>query len=79
FVILRPPIEYFRQYFAQYIGSKILFDIRGHLFNHLQKLSLRYYANAKTGEVISRVINDVESTKDFVITGLMNVWLDLIT
>jgi len=49
------------------------------LFNHLQRLSLRYYANAKTGEVISRVINDVESTKDFVITGLMNVWLDLIT
>ncbi|MET3196612.1 ABC transporter ATP-binding protein [Bacillus sp. OAE603] len=79
FVILRPPIEYFRQYFAQYIGSRILFDIRGHLFNHLQRLSLRYYANAKTGEVISRVINDVESTKDFVITGLMNVWLDLIT
>lgn len=79
FVILRPPIEYFRQYYAQYIGSRILFDIRGHLFKHLQKLSLRYYANAKTGEVISRVINDVEATKDFVITGLMNVWLDLIT
>ncbi|MEH7451444.1 ABC transporter ATP-binding protein [Gottfriedia acidiceleris] len=79
FVIVRPPIEYFRQYYAQYIGSRILFDIRDHLFKHLQKLSLRYYANAKTGEVISRVINDVESTKDFVITGLMNVWLDLIT
>lgn len=79
FVILRPPIEYYRQYFAQYIGSRILFDLRGNLFNHLQKLSLRYYANAKTGEIISRVINDVESTKDFVITGLMNVWLDLIT
>ncbi|WP_088043504.1 ABC transporter ATP-binding protein [Bacillus sp. EAC] len=79
FVVLRPPIEYLRQYYAQYIGSRILFDIRGHLFNHLQRLSLKYYANAKTGEVISRVINDVESTKDFVITGLMNVWLDLIT
>jgi subfamily B ATP-binding cassette protein MsbA len=79
FVIVRPPIEYFRQYYAQYIGSRILFDIRDHLFKHLQKLSLKYYANAKTGEVISRVINDVESTKDFVITGLMNVWLDLIT
>lgn len=79
FVIVRPPIEYFRQYYAQYIGSRILFDIRDYLFKHLQKLSLRYYANAKTGEVISRVINDVESTKDFVITGLMNVWLDLIT
>ncbi|QKE75156.1 ABC transporter ATP-binding protein [Arthrobacter citreus] len=79
FVILRPPIEYVRQYYAQYIGSRVLFDIRDYLFKHLQKLSLRYYANAKTGEIISRVVNDVESTKDFVITGLMNVWLDLIT
>src|SRR5699024_9239706 len=31
------------------------------------------------GEIISRVIHDVEQTKDFVITGLMNVWLDLTT
>lgn len=79
FMIVRPPIEYFRQYFAQWIGSKILYDIRSRLFGHLQKLSLRFYANTKTGEVISRIINDVEMTKDFVITGLMNVWLDLIT
>src|SRR5690606_22013399 len=59
--------------------SKILFDIRDKLFTHIQKLSFKYYANTKVGEVISRVINDVEQTKDFVITGLMNVWLDLAT
>src|SRR5699024_8211440 len=33
----------------------------------------------KTGEVISRVIHDVEQTKTFVVTGLMNIWLDLVT
>jgi ATP-binding cassette, subfamily B, putative efflux pump len=79
FLFVRPPIEYFRQYFAQWIGSKVLYDLRNHVFAHLQKLSLKYYANNRTGEVISRVINDVEQTKDFVITGLMNVWLDMIT
>jgi ABC-type multidrug transport system fused ATPase/permease subunit len=79
FAILRPPIEYYRQYFAQSIGNTVLYDLRKHLFSHLQKLSLRYYSNTKTGEVISRVINDVEQTKDFVITGLMNVWLDTAT
>ncbi len=79
FVVLRPPIEYFRQYFAQWVGSKVLYDVRNELFAHLQKLSLKFYANTKTGEIISRIINDVEQTKDFVITGLMNVWLDMIT
>lgn len=79
FIVLRPPVEYYRQYLAQLTGSKILYDIRDRLFDHLQKLSLKYYSNTKTGEIISRVIHDVEQTKAFVITGLMNVWLDLVT
>ncbi len=62
-----------------WVSSKVLYDIRDQLFSHIQKLSLRYYANTRAGEVISRVINDVEQTKNFVITGLMNVWLDMMT
>lgn len=42
FIVLRPPIEYYRQYFAQWIGNKILYDIRDNLFTHIQKLSLRF-------------------------------------
>src|SRR5699024_4568526 len=79
FLFLRPPIEYIRQYLAQWVGSKILYDIRDKLFDHLQKLSLRFYSQTKTGEIISWVIHDVEQTKIFVITGLMNIWLDLVT
>ncbi|MCA1024163.1 ABC transporter ATP-binding protein [Halobacillus litoralis] len=79
FLILRPPVEYVRQYLAQWIGSHILYDIREKLFDHIQRLSLRFYSKTKTGEIISRVIHDVEQTKTFVITGLMNIWLDMIT
>ena len=79
FTLVRVPVEYTRQYFAQWVASRILYDIRNQLFAHLQRLSMRYYNNHKTGEVISRVINDVESTKSFIETGLMNLWLDLIT
>src|SRR5699024_3423993 len=68
-----------RQYLAQWVGSHVLFDIREKLFDHTQKLSLKYYAQTKTGEIISRFINDVEQTIIFVITGLMNVWLDVVT
>jgi ATP-binding cassette, subfamily B, putative efflux pump len=79
FVVFRPPIEYWRQYYAQWVGSKILYDIRDKMFDHIQRLSLRFYSNNKSGEIISRVIHDVEQTKTFVITGLMNVWLDMAT
>lgn len=79
FIGLRPIVEYYRQYFAQWTGSKVLYDIRDQLFTHMQKLSFSYYTNHRAGEIISRVINDVEQTKNFVIIGLMNLWLDMAT
>jgi ABC-type multidrug transport system fused ATPase/permease subunit len=79
FVIVRGPVEYYRQYFAQLITSKVLFDMRNKLYSHLQRLSLRYYQNTKVGEAISRFINDVEQTKNLVEVGMMNVWLDTFT
>lgn len=79
FVLVRGPVEYYRQYFAQFITSKILFDMRNRLYAHLQRLSLRYYQNTKVGEAISRFINDVEQTKNLVEVGMMNVWLDMFT
>lgn len=79
FIVLRPPVEYYRQYLAQWTGNKILYDIREQLFDHIQRLSLQFYSRTKTGEIISRVVHDVEQTKNFVMTGLMNIWLDMIT
>lgn len=79
FTVVRIPVEYYRQYLAQKVASRVLFDLRNHLFDHLQRLSLRFYHNQKVGQITSRVIHDVEQTKEFVVTGMMNIWLDLVT
>ncbi len=79
FTLLRGPIEYFRQYFAQLVTNRILYDIRKRIYEHIQKLSIRFYQNHKSGEVISRFISDVEQTKNIVEVGMMNIWLDLVT
>lgn len=79
FIFFRGPIEYYRQYFAQLITSKVLYDIRNHLYDHIQKLSIRFYQNRKVGEIISRFVNDVEQTRNIVEIGMMNIWLDMFT
>jgi subfamily B ATP-binding cassette protein MsbA len=79
FIILRGPVEYYRQYFAQWTTSRVLYDIRNRLYEHIQKLSIRYYQNRKVGEIISRFVNDVEQTRSIVEVGLMNIWLDMFT
>src|ERR1700730_4335211 len=48
FVVIRYPVEYFRQYFAQLTTSRILFDLRNRLYGHLQRLSLRFYQERKS-------------------------------
>lgn len=77
FTVVRIPVEYYRMYFAQLTSNQVLYDIRNRLFAHMQKLSLRYYHQNKVGQIVSRIINDVEQTKDFILTGLMNIWLDM--
>ena len=45
--------------FSAQIAQRIVFDLRTGLFRHLQGLSLRFFTAAKTGEVMSRLSNDV--------------------
>lgn len=47
FVIVRPPIEFLRQYMAQWTSNKILYDIRKKLYSHLQALSARFMQTIK--------------------------------
>lgn len=56
-------IEYFCQYFiaawGHIMGARMEFDIRRDLFGHLQKLSFNYFDNTKTGQIMSRIVNDL--------------------
>jgi subfamily B ATP-binding cassette protein MsbA len=46
-------------YLTASAGQRIMADFRTHLFNHLQSLSLGFFARRRTGELMSRLMNDV--------------------
>jgi len=48
------------KYLAAWIGEQVMYDLRLELFAHVQRQSLAFFAKAKPGEVISRVLNDVQ-------------------
>lgn len=56
-------IEYFCNFFittyGHIMGAKMEYDLRNELFEHFQKLSFNYYDNAKTGQIMSRITNDL--------------------
>jgi ATP-binding cassette subfamily B protein len=49
-----------QKYLAAFISERVMYDLRVELFQHVQKQSLGYFATAKPGEVVSRVLNDVQ-------------------
>jgi len=66
--------EYGQAYFMNYVGLKIVADVREKLYNHLQTLSLSFFTKTPTGVLISRITNDVnllQASVSNVITGLL--------
>lgn len=57
--------NYFMAYVGHVTGAKLETDMRRDLFNHLQKLPFSYYDNAKVGQIMSRVTNDLFDITEF--------------
>jgi ATP-binding cassette subfamily B protein len=60
-----------RTWTASIIGQGILFDLRQDLYQHIQKLSLRFYDRYPVGRIMSRITSDVESIARLLNTGLV--------
>ena len=54
-------------------GQHILFDMRQELFDHLQRLALRFYGSRPVGGIMSRVTNDVEAINNLINSGLVTI------
>ncbi len=70
---------YYRVNMMTRVALGIIYDLRKSLFNHLQKLSLSFYSRYSVGRVITRVINDVETLRDFLTWAVLAITRDLFT
>jgi ATP-binding cassette subfamily B multidrug efflux pump len=59
------------------VGQSIIFDLRAHLFEHLQQLSFSFYNRYSVGRVITRVINDVTVLREFLTWAVLAIARDL--
>jgi ABC-type multidrug transport system fused ATPase/permease subunit len=51
-------------------GRKVGYNMRVFLYNHLQKLSLSFHGQSRTGDILTRVTSDVAAVEDFIISNL---------
>ncbi len=74
--LLRAPITYYRTYLAELAGNRAIFDLRSDLYRHIQRLSLTYHSNRRTGSTISRLINDINAAQGILDRGIITAAVD---
>jgi ATP-binding cassette, subfamily B, bacterial MsbA len=76
---LQAVFYFIRAYQLQYIGERVMIDLRLNLFQHLQKLSLSFYNDHRTGELVSRATNDVATVRTLVTNDVSTAISQVIT
>ena len=76
--IIKAACGYFMQYFGHVIGVKMQGDMRRDVFKHLQKLPNSYFDNNKTGDIMSRIINDLMEISELAHHGPEDLFISIV-
>lgn len=61
------------------VGSRVMLEVRNHLYRHLQQLSLSYHTKARSGDLIVRVSSDASRLQEILITAALPLLVSMMT
>lgn len=70
---------FIRVYELQYIGERVMVELRLTLFSHLQSLSLSFFNERRTGELVSRLTNDVSTVRALLTNDISTALAQVLT
>jgi ATP-binding cassette subfamily B protein len=71
--------EFLQTYILQYVGQRIMYDMRMQIYGHLQRVDLQYYDRNPVGRLMTRVTTDVDVLNDLFAAGVVSVFGDVFT
>jgi ATP-binding cassette subfamily B protein len=77
--IINGAIGILQTYETTRVGQQVMQDLRDRLYSHLQTLSLAFFTNTKTGEIQSRLANDVGGVESVVTTTASTILANVVT
>jgi ATP-binding cassette subfamily B multidrug efflux pump len=72
-------LKYVMGYMLQWIGQRVMYDLRTQIFTHLERLNLQFFDKNPVGRLMSRLTGDVDSLNDLVTQGVVSILGDGIT
>ncbi|PPA72208.1 ABC transporter ATP-binding protein [Jeotgalibacillus proteolyticus] len=66
----------FRIKWMNILGQSVIYDLRKHLFTHVQWLSNRFFDQRSAGSILVRIMNDINSLQELFTNGVINLLMD---
>jgi ATP-binding cassette, subfamily B, multidrug efflux pump len=70
--------NFFRIRWMNQLGQSVIYDLRQHLFTHVQYLSHRFFDQRSAGSILVRIMNDINSLQELFTNGVINLLMDFI-
>lgn len=77
--IARAVLQFLRSYMAHVAGWGVVADVRKYIYEHMQRLSLRYYEDKQVGQLMSNVVNDTDLFEQLIAHAVPDVMVNVVT
>ena len=77
--IARAGLQFVRSYEAHVAGWGVVADVRKYVYDHMQRLSLRFYEDKQVGQLMSNVVNDTDLFEQFIAHAIPDVVVNAVT
>jgi ATP-binding cassette subfamily B protein/subfamily B ATP-binding cassette protein MsbA len=77
--VARAVLQFLRSYMAHIAGWGVVADARKLIYEHLQRLSLRFYEDKQTGQLMSRLVNDSDKFELLIAHAIPDVLVNVLT
>jgi ATP-binding cassette, subfamily B, bacterial len=71
--------SYTQKYLSTTVAKHVGYDLRHLLYHHVQRLSLSFYEERQTGDMVVRLTSDIDAAEDFISSAVLGIMLDLLT
>jgi subfamily B ATP-binding cassette protein MsbA len=70
---------YAEKYLTTSVGQWVMYDLRRTIYSHIQRLSLSFHDQKRSGDLISRVTSDIDAVQSFITSGLLTAFINILT
>ena len=77
--VARAALQFLRSYMAHIAGWGVVADLRTYIYEHMQRLSLRFYEDKQVGQLMSNMVNDTELFEQLIAHAVPDVVVNVIT